>query len=100
MNFYDVKMMPMEKPFNGVQAILDFGEYHLSIVKHDYSYGGKQGKFEIGVFESKDGIAKGMVELPGITAMGDTIKGFLADYEVDAIIKKMKAITDVEPKQI
>jgi len=101
MKMSDIEMLPMYPPYiNGVQAILDFGEYHLSIVKHEHSYGGPQGKYEIGVFEAKDGLASGMVELPGITQPGDTIKGFLADYEVDAILLKMTAITGKEPTQV
>jgi len=80
---------------NGVQAILDFGKYELSIVKNDCSYGGKQGKFEIAVFENNS-----MVELPGITAVDDTVKGFLTEQAVDAIIKKMYTITKQEPVQV
>jgi hypothetical protein len=41
-----------------------------------------------------------MVEMPGITAPGDTVKGFLADYEVDAIIIKMIAATGKDPVQV
>ena len=101
MKFSDVKMLPMGQPYkNGTQAILDFGEYHLSIVKHDHSYGGTQGKYEIGVFKSQDGVASDMVELPGITAPGDTVKGYLSDYEIDATIKKMFAITGNDPVQV
>lgn len=100
MKFEDVVMLPMKPPYEGIQAILNFGEYHLSIVKHSASYGGKDGKYEIGVFESQDGVAKDMVELPGITAPGDTVKGFLSDYEVDAILLKMTAITGKEPTQV
>lgn len=80
---------------NGVQAILNFGKYELSIVKNECSYGGKQDKFEIAVFENDS-----MVELPGITAEGDTVKGFLTEQAVDAIIKKMYTITKQEPVQV
>jgi len=80
---------------NGVQVLLDFGKYELSIVRSDYTYGGKQGKFEIGVFEGNT-----MVELPGITKQGDTVKGWLTETEVDAIILKMIAVTGKDPVQI
>lgn len=101
MKFNDVKMLPMSEPYiNGTQAILDFGTHQLSIVKHDHSYGGTQGKYEIGVFSANDGVASDMVEMPGITAPGDTVKGFLADYEVDAIILKMIAATGKDPVQV
>ena len=94
MKFEDLKMLETDMP-NGVQAILDFGDYELSIVKHDMSYGGKQGLYEIGVFKNA-----GMVELPGITQEGDSVKGFLSPEEVNGIITKMKTITGVEPVQI
>jgi len=80
---------------NGVQAILDFGKYELSIIKNDCSYGGTRGLYEIAVFENSN-----MVELPGITVEGDTVKGFLTEQAVDAIIKKMYTITKKEPVQV
>lgn len=79
----------------GSQAILDFGSYQLSIVQHDGSYGGKQGLFEIGVFKDSN-----MVELPGITADGDTVKGYLSESEVNGIITKMFTITRKTPTQV
>jgi len=88
------KMLPTEMP-KGIQAILNFGEYELSIVQNESSYGNKQGLYEIAVFKDN-----GQVELPGITAEGDTVKGFLTEDDVDCIIKKLYSITGVEPKQI
>jgi hypothetical protein len=96
MKFEDVEMMPHTEIPNGVQAILQFGDdYKLSIVKSDFSYGGTKGLYEIGVFKSHT-----MVELPGITKEGDSVKGFLSPEEVNGIITKMKTITGVEPVQI
>jgi len=95
MKFEDVEMIPTDIP-KGVQAILQFGDdYKLSIVKSDFSYGGTKGLYEIGVFKSHT-----MVELPGITQEGDSVKGFLSPEEVNGIIIKMKTITGVEPVQI
>ena len=79
----------------GVQAIVDFGEYELSIIQNQMSYGGKDSLYEIGVFKGN-----GMVELPGITADGDTVKGFLTPSDVDAILTKMYTITGKEGVQI
>ena len=50
------------KFLDGVSATVTYGDYELSVVKHSSSYGGKQGKYEIGVFKGDD-----MVEMPGIT---------------------------------
>ena len=95
MKLEDFEMMPTENP-RGVQAVLKFGDdYELSIVQSDFSYGGKQGKYEIGVF--KNGA---MTEMPGITNQGDTIRGFLTEEDVNAIIKKMHLASGADPEQI
>jgi len=80
---------------NAFQVRLSFGSKELSIVSHKGSYGGDRGLFEIGVFEDEQ-----MVEVPGITEEGDTIKGFLTKDEVDGIIVKMFTLTGNDPKQI
>jgi len=84
------------EPFlDGVQLVLDFDKYELSIVQHSGSYGGTNGLYEIAVFQDKM-----QVELPGITRQGDTVKGYLTLSEVAAIVKKMHTITKVEPKKV
>jgi len=85
MKFSDLKF---NKMLDGVQAIVDFGPYELSVIRHSSSYGGKQGLYEIGVFDK----LAGMVPLPGITIDGDSVKGFLTEEEVSAILLKMKSI--------
>jgi len=94
MKLADFELLETEVP-KGVQAILNFGKYELSIVKNEVSYGNKQGLYEIAVFEGAS-----QVELPGITQAGDTVKGFLSESCVDSIIKKMYTITKQEPVQI
>lgn len=90
MKFQDIKFNDTKMP-KGIQSIIDFGKYDLSIVKSDFSYGGKQGLYEIAVFDGKE-----QVELPGITEEGDTVKGFLTEENVMGIIVKMQSITGVE----
>jgi len=41
-----------------------------------------------------------MVELPGITNEGDTVKGYLTSNDVDAILKKVYLITGNEGRQL
>ena len=94
MKMNNIKMMPTEMP-KGIQAILDFGKYELSIVQNESSYGNKQGLYEIAVFKDNE-----QCELPGVTAEGDTVKGFLTENDVDVILKKMYLITGQEPQQI
>jgi len=95
MKLSDFKMMKTKSP-NGVQAILKFGDaYELSIIRSDFSYGGSKGLYEIGVF--KNGV---MEVMPGITAEGDTVKGWLTEKDVNTIIKKMYTVTMDIPVQI
>ena len=78
----------------GVQVILDFGQYELSIVQNEVSYGNKQGLYEIAVFKDDE-----QCELPGITNPGDTVKGFLTEADVDAIIYKLYTVTGTKAVQ-
>jgi len=94
MKLKDFKMLETEMP-KGVQAILNFGEYELSIVQNESSYGNKQGLYEIAVFKDGD-----QHELPGITAEGDTVKGFLTEEDLNMILNKMYLFTGNTPQQI
>jgi len=94
--FEDIKFEETKIP-KGIQALIPFGEYELSIVCNEMSYGGKNDGtlYEIGVFKGDK-----MVELPGITEEGDNIKGFLNEDAVMGILKKMTAITKEDPVNI
>jgi hypothetical protein len=98
MQLADFEMLQKDTFTKGNQAVLDFGDYHLSII--DDGYGSDRGLYEIGVFSAADGVATDMVELPGITAEGDTVKGYLTETDVNVIIKKMHTITTRIPRQI
>ena len=94
MKFSDIKFTKTKMP-KGIQAILKFGEYELSIIKSDFSYGGKNGYYEIAVFKGE-----GQIELPGITE-GDTVKGWLSEDDVTGILLKMVTISGIDvPKQV
>ena len=80
--------LKFEKLYDGVQAIVKFGKYEVSVVSHSMSYGGKNGLYEIAIFDGKQ-----QVELPGITAEGDTVQGHLCENGLDVIFKKMTSIT-------
>tara|TARA_X000000368_G_C22693808_1_gene563746 strand:- start:6 stop:266 length:261 start_codon:yes stop_codon:yes gene_type:complete len=86
MKFQDIKFKSTDHN-NGIQALLDFGKYQMSIVQHDYSYGGSKGLYEIGMFEGKT-----MVEVPGVTEEGDTVKGFMSEDDIEEAIKKMESL--------
>ena len=84
-NFSDLQFT---KFLDGVSATVTYGDYELSVVKHSGSYGGTGGLYEIAVFKGND-----MVEMPGITQEGDTVKGWLSEENVTGIMKKMISIT-------
>ena len=91
--FKDIKFTETTMP-KGIQALIAFGEYELSIICNEGSYGGKNGGtlYEIGVFKNNK-----MVELPGITEPNDTVKGWLNEDKVMATIKKMHLISGADP---
>ena len=93
--FKDIKFVNTDIP-KGIQALIKFGDYELSIIKNDMSYGGKNNGvlYEIGVFKGT-----GMVELPGITEPGDCVKGWLNEDSVMATIKKMHLVSGADPEQ-
>jgi len=94
MKLKDFKLKETKFP-KGVQAILDFSKYELSIIQNEASYGNKQDLYEIAVFKGDS-----QIELPGVTAPGDTIKGYLTESDVDAIISKMYFLTGTTPRQV
>tara|TARA_A100001388_G_scaffold211719_1_gene162211 strand:- start:618 stop:929 length:312 start_codon:yes stop_codon:yes gene_type:complete len=94
--FKDIKFKERTEPRGGIQAILNYGKYNLSIVRDRYSYGGKEGLYEIGAFLNNT-----MIELPGITEEGDTVKGWLSEDDITGILLKMVTISGVDvPKQV
>lgn len=92
--FEDIKFKDTDLP-KGIQALLKFGEYELSIVKSDFSYGGNAGLYEIAVFKGND-----QVNMPGITEDNDTVKGYLTEDNVVGIIKKMHLVSGADPEVI
>ena len=91
----DIIARPMPSIKGGLQALIDFEVYQLSIVQHSGSYGGNHGLWEIGVFQGND-----MCELPPITVEGDTVRGYLTEDDVADIIVQMVELTGFDPKEI
>lgn len=89
MKFSEVTMEDRgTKAFWGFGANIEYGAYELSIIKNEMSYGGSQGLYEIAVYMGDD-----QMELPGVTAEGDTVKGYLTEDDVDLIMYKMQLIS-------
>ena len=78
------------------QCVLSFGdEYELSIITGKGAYSTETAPYEIAVIKHGD-----LTHMPGITDEDDTVKGYLTEADVDAIIKKMYLITGKSPRQI
>ena len=74
----------------GKQALIQCGDYTLSVITGPGAYGGGQGKYEIAIFNSQ-GI---MTKLPGIhddykDKYCDDVIGYLSESDVDLIILKL-----------
>ena len=97
MQLADFTMIQKDTFRKGNQAVLDFGNYHLSVI--DDGMGKDASLQEVATFNSNDGVASDFVELPGITNE-QGVRGYLTANEVDAIITKMYSITGRLPIQI
>jgi hypothetical protein len=61
--------------------------YGLSIVRHDMSYGGKMGLFEIMLIRNGEPYS-----LPPITQEEDTVNGFLTQSAVEELISTVEEL--------
>jgi len=70
---------------NGVQHVYEFDNgYGASVIKHDYSYGGKSGLWEIAVLNEGD-----ICYTSGIT---EDVIGHLAWTKVEKILSEIKQL--------
>ena len=51
---FDYDNYPTRNIYDGTQSVIRFGELELSVVRHSGSNGGKQGLYEIAVFDDVD----------------------------------------------
>jgi len=71
---------------DGVQHVYKFENgYGASVVKHDYSYGGKSGLWEIAVLDSDD-------ELCYHTPITQDVIGYLAWKKVELYLEEIKQL--------
>ena len=71
------------KVHDGIQKVYSFPNgYGASVVKHSYSYGGKDGKWELAVLKGKD-----LCYDTGITS---AVLGHLNDPEVDDYLRQIE----------
>lgn len=77
------------------QCVLEFNETtQLSIISGKGAYGNDDAPYEIAVFKNGD-----LTKMPGITD-NDTVRGYLTEDDVNAIITKLYILTGKEPFQV
>jgi len=84
--FKDLIFEPSEPILNGVQARIDFDNgYGASVVKTPFSYGGKNGLYELAVF-GKDG------HITYDTPVTSDVLGHLCEAEVTTILAQIQSL--------
>lgn len=86
--FKDLEFIEMKDLFyNGVQCRIQFDNgYGASIVRHNYSYGGKEGLYELAVLDDN-----GKLHYDNPVANGD-VRGYLKESEVTELLKQIQEL--------
>jgi hypothetical protein len=63
--------------------------YGASVVRHDFSYGGNDGLWELAVIKYED---NGSWNLTYDTPITDDVLGYLTEEEIDEILEQIKAL--------
>jgi hypothetical protein len=86
--FKDLEFIEMKDLFyNGVQCRIQFDNgYGASIVRHNYSYGGKEGLYELAVLDDN-----GKLHYDNPVANGD-VRGYLNESEITELLKQIQEL--------
>jgi hypothetical protein len=83
--FNDLEFKDMDSFYNGVQArVLFENGYGASVVKHEFSYGGKDGLYELAVTKDED--------LCYDTPVTNDVEGYLSPEEVTELLKQIQEL--------
>ena len=91
MNFSDLKFQEFQDPgiHNGVQALVFFNNgFGASVVKSDFSYGGKEGLYELAVIMGDEDVWEITYD-SGVTI---DVLGYLSEDEVEKFLNKIESI--------
>jgi hypothetical protein len=88
MNFSELKFQETVSP-NGVQALVFFPNgYGASVVKSDFSYGGKEGLYELAVIEGDEDVWMITYE----SSVTSDVLGYLTEEDVERYLKQIEQI--------
>jgi hypothetical protein len=89
MTFNDLKFNPTQIN-SGIQSIVKFeNNYGASVVKHDYSYGGKDGLYELAVIQYDE---NGDWDICYDTPITDDVLGYLTEDNVTDYLTQIKQL--------
>ena len=89
MTFEDLKFTDAEIN-NGIQAIVKFeNNYGASVVKHEYSYGNKQGLYELAIIKYDE---NGDWDLCYDTPITDDVLGYLTEDNVTDYLTQIEQL--------
>jgi len=83
--FNDLEFKELDSFYNGVQSRTYFDNgYGVSVVKHEYSYGGKDGLYELAVLKGD--------ELCYDTSITSDVEGYLSEDDVTELLKQIQEL--------
>jgi hypothetical protein len=89
MTFEDLKFTDTEIN-NGIQSIVKFeNNYGASVVKHEYSYGNKQGLYELAIIKYDE---NGDWDLCYDTPITNDVLGYLNEAEVTTYLMQIEQL--------
>lgn len=88
MKFSDLEFNETQRP-DGIQALVFFPNgYGASVVKSDFSYGGKEGLYELAVIEGDEDVWQITYE----TDVTSDVLGYLTEEDVESYLNQINSI--------
>ncbi len=83
--FNDLEFKELDSFYNGVQCRIQFDNgYGASVVKHEYSYGGRDGLYELAVLKEDN--------LCYDTPVTSDVEGYLSEDDVTELLKQIQEL--------
>ena len=81
MTFQDLEFKKQKHDANGIQAVATFdNDFEVSVVKSDFSHGGKSGLFEVAIIDKATGTINSNTDIT------DDVLGWQDEDDIDKIL--------------